>query len=598
MSGQSLTCARARSNGEPRLGNLRKTRSAMLASCIVVKTASNITARRATMDKGQPSSALRQLRALFADGTATGLSDRELLERYAAKRAESAEAATAAEAAFTALVDRHGAMVWGVCRRVLGDVHLTEDAFQATFLVLIRKAGSVRVDGSLGRWLYGIARRVALRARTQAGRRDPRIGQVEPPSLDDPVGEVELLDLRSTVGEELDRLPAKYRCPIELCHLQGMTYEQAARQLNWPVATIKSRLTQGRLRLRSRLVRRGLAPSAVAAAMATGLTGDAQAAAPLSLVQSTARAAATHGAGGFPAGVTDLTEGVLKMMIWHKLRLIAAGAVVALGLTARALPQQPAPGGAPATRPPQTAVHPAEKPNETRSGDRRWVRSLPSGAIIEVIGVSPYPTGPKTWWRPDGTPLDRAPCDPLEPGISGDNAVLMVVVARLARLPDGASQEWSINEAKGAHWARAMRDGKFIPDVYAMTVLMPVEAGTCTVHFKVAAGPWDPIVKWGKNPGAVGNKNGPSYIFGIPIATRNGTALSVTHNIQDKPVRLVAIGRDDKEVPAKISSGGGVDRFQQLVVEFNLPPNQIQGFQLQTRPFEEVEIPRIALKPR
>jgi Sigma-70 region 2 len=171
MSGQSLTCARARSNGEPRLGNLRKTRSAMLASCIVVKTASNITARRATMDKGQPSSALRQLRALFADGTATGLSDRELLERYAAKRAESAEAATAAEAAFTALVDRHGAMVWGVCRRVLGDVHLTEDAFQATFLVLAHKAGSLHPGKPVAAWLYGVACRVAMEARRRNARR-------------------------------------------------------------------------------------------------------------------------------------------------------------------------------------------------------------------------------------------------------------------------------------------------------------------------------------------------------------------------------------------------------------------------------------------
>ena len=116
---------------------------------------------------------MRQIRALFAGGTATGLSDGELLERYAARRAESAEAATAAEMAFEALVDRHGAMVWGVCRRVLGDAHAAEDAFQATFLILVRKAGSVRVDGSLGRWLYGVARRVALRARSEGERRGP-----------------------------------------------------------------------------------------------------------------------------------------------------------------------------------------------------------------------------------------------------------------------------------------------------------------------------------------------------------------------------------------------------------------------------------------
>src|SRR5262249_47976309 len=174
--------------------------------------------------------------------------------------AESAEAATAAEMAFAALVDRHGPMVWGVCRRVLGDAHEAEDAFQATFLVLVRKAGSVRVERSLGQWRSGVALRVAPRARSAAERRGSPIGRVPPMSSDDPVGDVELRDLREAVGAELDRLPAKYRCPVELCHLQGMTYDQAARQLDWPVATVKSRLTRGRLKLRERLPRRPPAP--------------------------------------------------------------------------------------------------------------------------------------------------------------------------------------------------------------------------------------------------------------------------------------------------------------------------------------------------
>ncbi len=141
------------------------------------------------MGKGQPITALRQLRALFADGTATGLSDSELLEQYKARRAESADAAVAAETAFGALVDRHGSMVWGVCRRVLGDTHEAEDAFQATFLVLVRKAGSVRVDGSLGRWLYGVAHRVALRARSEAERRGSGIARNPPRCARDPLGE-------------------------------------------------------------------------------------------------------------------------------------------------------------------------------------------------------------------------------------------------------------------------------------------------------------------------------------------------------------------------------------------------------------------------
>ncbi len=212
---------------------------------------------------------------------------------------------------------------------------------------------------------------------------------------------------------------SKYRCPIELCYLQGMTYDQAARQLNWPVATVKSRLTKGRLRLRERLARRGLAPAAVASGVATAFTGEARAAVPQELVQSTARAAAACATGAFPAAVIDLTNGVLKIMMWEKLKLVAVGALVAVGLTAQALSQQAPNSGICAARPPQTAVQPADKSPEMRVDDRRWVRSLPSGAIIEVIGVSSFPSGPDTWWRPDGTPLHPAPCDSNRAGHLG-----------------------------------------------------------------------------------------------------------------------------------------------------------------------------------
>jgi RNA polymerase sigma factor (sigma-70 family) len=547
------------------------------------------------MGQGQPGSALRQLRALFVAGTTTGLTDSELLERYAAKRAESAEAATAAEMAFAALVDRHGAMVWGVCHRVLGNAHEAEDAFQATFLVLVRKAGSVRVDGSLGRWLYGVAHRVALRARFEAERRGSLLDQAPASSSDDPVGEVELRDLRNAVVEELDRLPAKYRCPVELCHLQGMTYDQAAQQLNWPVATVKSRLTKGRIRLRERLARRGLAPAAVGVGMA--LTGEARAAVPQQLIQSTARAATSCVTGVFPTTVIDLTEGVLKMMLWEKLKLVAVGAFVAVGLTAQALSQQAPKDRILALQQLKAAAQPAEKPSEKRVGDRRWVRSLPSGAIIEVIGVSSFPSGPDTWWRPDGTPLHQAPCDPVEPTISGDgDTVRKLVVARLARIPDGADHQWSITEAKGLAWGPAMRDGKPLPGLSEITALVSADPVACTVHFKVAAGPWNTIETWGKNQGAVGSAIGPSYIHSRAIATKNGTTVSVTHDIQDKPVRLVAVDVDGKEHPAEIRSLSGAKGFQQLVVEFDQPPERIKEFWLQTRPYEEVEVPGVALK--
>jgi RNA polymerase sigma factor (sigma-70 family) len=546
------------------------------------------------MGEGRSGGPLRSLRALFAAGTATGLTDGELLEWYTAKRAESAEAAMAAETAFATLLDRHGAMVWGVCCRVLGNVHEAEDAFQATFLVLVRKAGSVRVDGSLGRWLYGVAHRVALRARAEARRRGAGTGRFPPARSDDPQEEAELRELRAAVGAELDRLPGKYRCPVELCDIQGMTYDQAARQLSCSAATVKSRLARGRLRLKERLARRAFAPGALAVGVAAVFTGEARATVPQELIQSTARAATARAAGAVPAAVTELSEGVLKMMMWEKLKLVAAGAIVAVGLTARAVSQQAPDGGDTA---PRAAAQPADTPKDKPGGDRRWVRSLPCGAIIEVVGVSIHPSGPDTWWRPDGTPLPAAPCDPDQSSVSGQGGFIRSVVVRIARLPDGADHQWSISGAGSMAQGQARRRGRAVAGLSEVTAFFPADAGPTTVHFKVAAGPWKTIQTWGKNAGGVGGIDA-SYIFGDPIATEKGTAISVTHDIRDKSVRLIAIDGDGKEHPPEIRSGTGVKNFQQIVVEFDRPLDQIKEFRLQTRSYEEVEIPRIALKRR
>jgi hypothetical protein len=173
-----------------------------------------------------------------------------------------------------------------------------------------------------------------------------------------------------------------------------------------------------------------------------------------------------------------------------------------------------------------------------------------------------------------------------------------LVLVRLARIPDGADHEWSIAEARGAAVGPAMRDGKPLPGLSETAALLQADAGTGTVRFKVAAGPWKTIVTQGKNSVAVGSAIGPSYIFSGAIATKEGAALSVIHNIQDKPVRLVAVDVDGKILPAAVRSGNGVKDFRQLVVEFDQPPEQIKEFRLQSRPYEEVRIPGIALKRR
>jgi RNA polymerase sigma factor (sigma-70 family) len=548
------------------------------------------------MIKTQPKSTLRQLRALFSVGTVTGLSDRELLERYHSQRADSAEAATAADLAFATLVDRHGAMVWGVCHRVLRDVHQAEDAFQATFLILVRKAGSVWVEDSLGRWLYGVAHRVAHRARTRAGQRESHVPRTSSRPPGDPALEAEIDDLRKVLDEELDRLPAKYRCPVELCHVQGLTYDQAARQLNWPIATVKGRLTRGRLRLRERLARRGLAPATVVTAMA--FAREARSAVSQSLIENTVRVACTGRAVAYSAGVIELVDGALKMMAWNKLKVAAAGMFVALGVgyTAHALAPKRHDQGFLAVTSAQAGRQAAAAPDELPKSDRRWIRSLPNGATIEVIGVSSIPAGAHTWWQPDGTPLQPAPSDRTESNGGGDKLVPKSIVVRVTAVPEGADLDLSIAEARGLYRGPARRDAKDVPGLTELIGSFPAGTRTATLRFQVASVPWRTEVTTGTSASASGGTTG-SYIFGDAIATRTGTSLAVTHNVNDMGLRVLAVDVNGQDHAGGIRASLGVTGFQQIKVEFDLSPEKIRHFLLQTRPNQKLEIPRIALEP-
>ena len=176
---------------------------------------------------GKDGAVRRQLRTLFNVGTVRDLTDGQLLERFATDRGE------AAELAFAVLVERHGPMVMRVCRAVLGDSHDAQDAFQATFLVLVKRARGLWVRDSIGPWLHQVAYRTASCARTAAARhrrleRNAAItAQETRPERD--------FELERLLHEEIDRLPERYRSPIVLCDLEGRTYEQAARHLGWPV---------------------------------------------------------------------------------------------------------------------------------------------------------------------------------------------------------------------------------------------------------------------------------------------------------------------------------------------------------------------------
>jgi RNA polymerase sigma factor (sigma-70 family) len=273
---------------------------------------------------------LRDLETLYHLGAVGNLTDGQLLEWFVTGRG----AGEAAEAGFSALVDRHGPMVLRVCRQILGDSHDADDAFQATFLVLVRKAGSVRKRDSVASWLHGTARRVAHRARSDRLRRRDyerrsveMAARTESQSATDPECWPELHD-------ELARLPEKYREPLVLCYLEGLTTDEASRRLGCPQGTVLSRLSRARERLRDRLTRRRLA--APAGLMAGGLSADAvPAALSHSVVQSALRLAAGGAAATIvPASVAGLTQGVLRAMILTKLGITAAAVTAVAALAA------------------------------------------------------------------------------------------------------------------------------------------------------------------------------------------------------------------------------------------------------------------------
>jgi RNA polymerase sigma factor (sigma-70 family) len=238
--------------------------------------------------------------------------------------------------AFRDLVSRHGPMVLGICRRILRDDYAAEDAFQATFLLLVRKAAAVRKRQSVGPWLFGVARRVALEARGAAARR-PRTLDRDPAVVaagdhHDPACERERDELHAALLEELARLPDKYRVPLVLCYFEGLTHEIAAHRLGWPIGSVRGRIARGRDLLGARLVRRGWKPAAVLVALS--LLPERVGAVPVALLDATIRPAIQVLAGErvlrreVPNRVANLERKVRKAM---RLSLLKSFAVIALG---------------------------------------------------------------------------------------------------------------------------------------------------------------------------------------------------------------------------------------------------------------------------
>jgi RNA polymerase sigma factor (sigma-70 family) len=270
------------------------------------------------MANNSSDSVLRQVHRLFNFGAVGAMSDAQLLDRFVSRRDD------AAAAAFEELVIRHGPMVLRVCRSVLRDAHDAEDAFQAVFLVLASRSRSIRRTGSVASWLFGVAHRVATRARRSAARRRKLDRLIAEQNAESEYSRENDPDW-GILHEEIEGLPERLRAPVVLCYLQGLTYAAAAHQLGFSEAAIRGRLARARERLRQRLTRRGV--TVPAGLLVAGAAGEAQAAIPLTLIQGTIRIAL-----GFMAGNTAavLAREVLNSMLLNQLKV--ATVLLCLGI--------------------------------------------------------------------------------------------------------------------------------------------------------------------------------------------------------------------------------------------------------------------------
>jgi RNA polymerase sigma factor (sigma-70 family) len=327
--------------------------------------------------------------ALYVDGSLTGMTDEQLLERFVSQRGE------AAELVFSALVQRHGPMVLSVCRSTPCDHHDAEDAFQATFLVLARKAPSLRTPGRLGPWLHGVARRSTQKICARKARFERLMQRAEtsprPAATLEPDHDFDRQEETTMLHEEIGRLPERYRSPVVLCYLEGRTQEEAAAMLGWPLGTVGVRLMRARERLRAGLSRRGMAPSMTVLPPLGSLCEP-----PTSLLaMQTARAAVSFAAKNGPAimairaPIVETALEILRTMVIKKVAA-AVATILIVGMLAG--------GTVLAFQPPAAAKKTAGPPASTKAarGAEKAPSILANGGFEEGNAKNPSPDG---WQR-------------------------------------------------------------------------------------------------------------------------------------------------------------------------------------------------------
>ena len=398
--------------------------------------------------------AMRHIHLLFGEGTLGGLPDAQLVERYVVHREELA---------FKALVQRHGPMVLAVCRGVLDDPNDADDAFQAAFLLFARKAGSLWVGDSLGGWLHRVSWRIAFQVRSQAlRRRDQERRAAEMAGTRGP-SSPPWDDTQLVLHQEIDRLPERYRKPIVLCYLEDMTYQQAASHLRWSEATTQGRLARARKMLRVRLTRRGVTLAGAALGPLVRPPG-------VSAVSIAMFRAAVQNAHRFTLGETAAGEMVspaaralvgraLRTMMIAKLKWVAAGALVAGGLTCaatgladtgRAVPDGPAAasvGTVPESPLPFPVVVPAAV-EPGRTGDDRMLAALVPAAGAEADPDQEAASSPIDDDQPREPVNISKDLEPQRHLRRGDSVFSPLGGFRLVMQPDGNLVLYAIDDTK------------------------------------------------------------------------------------------------------------------------------------------------------